>query len=443
MNILRRSCCTLALILSAGSAWAFQPADPPAAAASGPGAPAENNLVRVVDAGNGDRLGLDVAIRTFAPATGSGPVVHLVGVVHIGDQKYYDELQKFLDAQGVVLFEGVKPAAPVEAQGDDAARAKVTDSRQRLLAVLVARHRKERGEMPASLEAVLEPLHGTLARLGKAALVDGWGHPQKFVTATPGEKAPPYDIVSLGADGQEGGEGGAADINFRSQKPLTNNELNGAGEGIQIKLARALGLEFQLAAIDYNRAHWRNSDLAIDEVQKRLEETGAGGDALFSLLDGSSMASKFVGLLLGFIERDPQLSLMTKTMMVEVLANADVLMDANAKQSGGAAKLMKVIVEDRNEAVLRDLSGVLKEQPAPSSVALFYGAGHLPHLEQRLVADYGYRFKEDHWLRAIDVDLSASPQAKAQAKQMREMIRRMIEQQSKAAPDKPAQSKPE
>lgn len=441
MNILRRSCCTLALILSAGSAFALQPAAPPAAATAG--VAGENNLVRVVDSKEGDRLGLDVAIRTFEPVSGPGPVVHLVGVVHIGDQKYYEELQEFLDAQGVVLFEGVKPAAPVEAQGDDASRAKVTVSRQRLLAVLVARHRKERGEMPPSLDAVLEPLHGTLARLGKAALVDGWGRPQTFVTPKAGEQAPPFDIVSLGSDGQRGGEGGAADINFRSQKPLTNNEVNGAGEGIQIKLARALGLEFQLAAIDYNRASWRNSDLAIDEVQKRLEETGAGGDALFALLDGSSMASKFVGLLLGFIERDPQLSLMTKTMMVEVLANADVLMDANARQSGGAAKLMKVIVEDRNEAVLHDLSGVLKEQPAPSSVALFYGAGHLPHLEQRLVTDFGYRFQADRWLRAIDVDLSASPQAKAQAKQMREMMRRMIEQQSKAAPEKPAQSKPE
>ncbi|MCA6121845.1 type II secretion system major pseudopilin GspG [Bradyrhizobium sp. WSM 1704] len=38
---------------------------------------------------------------------------------------------------------------------------------------------------------------------------DPWGH--SYIYRTPGERAP-YDIISLGSDGQEGGSGTAADI---------------------------------------------------------------------------------------------------------------------------------------------------------------------------------------------------------------------------------------
>jgi len=115
---------------------------------------------------------------------------------------------------------------------------------------------------------------------------------------------------------------------FSDQKPLTKDELKSSGEGIQIQLANAMGLEFQLAAIDYNREKWRNSDLNIDQLEDKLKEAGMSGGALFSMLDGSSMMSKFVGLLLNLVGSNPQMSLMLKSMMVEMLAHADELMEA-------------------------------------------------------------------------------------------------------------------
>lgn len=44
----------------------------------------------------------------------------------------------------------------------------------------------------------------------QGALEDPWGHPFQYVS--PGSKGKPYEIYSLGADGQEGGEGVNADI---------------------------------------------------------------------------------------------------------------------------------------------------------------------------------------------------------------------------------------
>jgi len=40
--------------------------------------------------------------------------------------------------------------------------------------------------------------------------VDPWGHPYQY--RSPVEHTPPYEIVSFGADGREGGTGNAADI---------------------------------------------------------------------------------------------------------------------------------------------------------------------------------------------------------------------------------------
>lgn len=386
----------------------------------------ENKYLRVSESDDGSHLKLEIAVRTLTKP--GAPDVQLVGVTHIGDKAYYDSLQKFLDEQSLVLFEGVKPSgAGASSAGDDEAKAKVTRQRQRLLAVLVSRYRNENHELPTMWGEILAPLHGSLARLGQAATSDGWGNPQELKVE--GDK---FDIVSTGADGEEGGEGANADIAFSSQKPLTQDELAGAGEGIQTKLAHALGLKFQLEAIDYSHANWRNSDMSIDEVQKKLEESGASGDALFKMLDGSSFASKLVAFALGFVEKNAELSMMVKVMMIEVLSQADDLAALAGKQAKGMDVMMKVIVQDRNQEVLKDLAAASKEQPTPKSIALFYGAGHLPDLEQHL-ADQGYTFASTKWFTAIDADLDSVPGMKAQAKQIRQMIQKQIEMQKKAA----------
>lgn len=53
--------------------------------------------------------GLDIAVTDFRPAK-PGPTVHLFGVVHIADARYYEKVQRELDAYDVVLYEGVKDA---------------------------------------------------------------------------------------------------------------------------------------------------------------------------------------------------------------------------------------------------------------------------------------------------------------------------------------------
>lgn len=52
-------------------------------------------------------LELQIAARRFVPARGKGPTVWLTGVSHIGTSNYFAALQQHLNAQSLVLFEGV------------------------------------------------------------------------------------------------------------------------------------------------------------------------------------------------------------------------------------------------------------------------------------------------------------------------------------------------
>jgi hypothetical protein len=229
---------------------------------------------------------------------------------------------------------------------------------------------------------------------------------------------PLVDIISLGADRAPGGEGAAADLHFKDQKPLTKEEKAG-GEGIQAQLARALGLEFQLTAIDYSREKWRNSDMTVDELQERLAAEGVSGDALFTMLDGSSFISKLLGAMLNMVGQSPEMSFFFKAMIVETLAHAEELMEAQAAQKGSMGAFMRVIVHERNAAVFKDLDAALKENHR--SIALFYGAGHLADMEARL-AEMGFTPTATLWKDAVVIDADSVPGGRAMLKQVRAQI---------------------
>ncbi len=68
--------------------------------------PPAKSYLRVTESSN-HVVSLDVSVRTFARTNGPGPAVRLVAVTHLGDAGYYAGLQRLLDAQSLVLFEGV------------------------------------------------------------------------------------------------------------------------------------------------------------------------------------------------------------------------------------------------------------------------------------------------------------------------------------------------
>ncbi|HWA82785.1 MAG TPA: hypothetical protein VG820_05100, partial [Fimbriimonadaceae bacterium] len=74
---------------------------------------------------------LQTKARRYTPANGDGPIVWLVGVAHVGRADYYKDLQKLLDYQSSVLYEGVSrngvdPAAQTAADPKDDPRQRST-----------------------------------------------------------------------------------------------------------------------------------------------------------------------------------------------------------------------------------------------------------------------------------------------------------------------------
>jgi len=51
---------------------------------------------------------LQICARRFAPIEGTGPTLWLSGVSHLGETNYFRALQEHLEAQTLVLYEGVK-----------------------------------------------------------------------------------------------------------------------------------------------------------------------------------------------------------------------------------------------------------------------------------------------------------------------------------------------
>lgn len=391
-----------------------------------------DGFARVVEDGTSIRL--EMAVREYAPKERNGPKIYLAAAVHIGEEDFYRQLQQFLDKQDIVLFEGVKPPGAGAAEHDaadrsDAQRIAVTKRRIRFIAMAIDRYQAEHKKLPASFEQLEAGSKGRIATLLHGAHRDGWDRDLQLATIEQEDGELGFDIVSLGADGQPGGEGPAADIRFRDQPALSKSERGDRSGGIQAKMAEATGLVFQLNAMHHDGPNWRNSDLSIDQVQERLDKSGADAGALFSMLDGSSFMSRIGSALLGLIGSNPEGKAMLRLMLIEMLGHAG---DLIKQAPGGMGKLMDVILEDRNQVVLADLKRIVDTEKDIRTIGVIYGAGHLPGLEAGILA-LGYQPAGDTWFTAMRASAQDAGLTEARFKATRDMVSRMVEAQVKRA----------
>ncbi len=382
---------------------------------------------------------LQVGTRDYVHVDGHGPRVGLVGVAHIGEKSFYRELQKLLDAYGVVLYESVKPSGASKPGGATAEeRIDSTQSSMRLVRGFIETYRHAKDGLPANLEAVRTFAVAEDARLGEFisnASVDAWGHALQYgLVADAADPVNGYSLLSLGADGAPGGEGENADITLADEPAPDPTELS-KDDGLQSQLASALGLEFQLEALDYGRANWRCSDMDMDQLNKRLEEKGLDFSVLGGTLAGSSLPAKAIKLLLGIMKMadsfmDGAIADTFKVVMIEMLGDP-ALTDMSMQQLG--AGFGEVIINDRNQVPLNDLKAIIANEPDVKSVAIFYGAGHMADLDTQL-RGMGYVPAEngERWLTGMKVDLTQSAVSPREINQIRTMMKQAIRQQMRA-----------
>lgn len=385
--------------------------------------PGSGSYMRVVDESD-STMRLDMAVRLFVPREGSGPTIALAGAMHIADKQFYELLQRFLDSQDLVLFEGVKPRGvgglPTD---DDAVRHRRTEGAIRFVAIMLHREHADDAEYPESLDAFvqsLEQTNGAKAALVRTSIVDAWGRPIEY--RADGRR---FDLRSLGADGEVGGEGVNADLLFSDQEPLTDAET-GSDPGLQAQMAQALGLAFQLDEMNHDGPTYRNSDLTIDQVQERIAARGGDGSMLFEILDGSSFAGRLMRFALSMVERSERMQAMMKIMLMETMRSTDIEnLVAMKGLPEGMAEMMEVILVDRNKVVMEDLNNILMGEDVPDSIGIVYGAAHMSDLEKRLVREHNYRHAGGFWLTAMSVDITQSGLSAQEIARMRRMFETM------------------
>ena len=116
----------------------------------------------------------------------------------------------------VVLIGGIVAfAASRILGGGDRAKVKLAQAQLQTLAEKVQQYQMDTGALPASLDALVAAPSGVAGWLGpyakQADLKDPWMHPVQYKVPGDGRA---FDLVSLGADGQPGGDSVDADLRF-------------------------------------------------------------------------------------------------------------------------------------------------------------------------------------------------------------------------------------
>lgn len=420
-----------------------KPANPATSAVKAEADAAKSSTYLRVVEDKGKSIALEIASRDFVRPDGTGPKVGLVGVAHIGDSAFYHAVQKLLENYDVILYESVKPPGTGGAGGDtDQQRIDSTKAAMQFVGGMVETEHSRSDQYPTDLDglkAYAGSLDPRLAKFIQAALTDGWGH--QFVYRLKSEQeGGGYTLASLGADGKVGGEGVNADLDLADQphpEPLPVSKE----DGLQSQLASALGLKFQLDALDYDKQNWRCSDMAMDEVNRRLQAKGLDFSLIGGTLAGTSLSAKLVKVMLNLMKiadsfMGGAITDTFKIVMIELLGDPK-LTEMGLDQLGQG--FGAVIVQDRNQVAIDDLKKLIQQEPGTKSVAILYGAAHMPDMAAKLAEQLGYQpaptdsgLTGEHWLTAIKVTYADTSMSPAEINQLRTQIKQMIRMQLRA-----------
>lgn len=370
-------------------------------------------------------VSLDIVSRKYA-AEGK-PDVWLIGVSHIAEEFFYDEVSSLLNKMDIVLYESVRPTGSrAPSGGTSEERISSTEKSLVFVADIAKRCAEKMSKMPADLDDLIADaalIDRRLAGFVADASTDAWG---RHFELQIDDATRTIVIFSFGSDGKAGGVGEASDlkesrvvknINSQSETEKLENLKN-----VQQDLADALGLEFQLNALPYENSNWFCSDLTRGEVEEKLIEQGAD-TALLEVLEGTSFSAQIATSMMKLI---PVLDSLinggvketAKLLMIEILSMDNV----SQMLEGLEPELAQVIIVDRNTELLMDLAATIDIAEDLSSVGILYGAGHMSDLSKRLHFEFGYEHIEDRWFQSMSVNPNDSLLSNKDLKRMKVML---------------------
>lgn len=185
---------------------------------------------------------------------------------------------------------------------------------------------------------------------------------------------------------------------------------------LQSGMKEMLALESQVELIDYQKENLVHADMSPEDFEQSMAERGDNFFVMFFRMLGRSLAEQSkqqvlaeagkaprrtndADLLMALL--DPKRSHRLKQVMAEQFEDLEGMMNVFEGPDGST------IISERNKTAL----AVLKDEIADGKkrIGIFYGAGHMPDMEQRLESDFGLKRSGEKWLVAWHL----SPEAAA------------------------------
>ncbi len=172
---------------------------------------------------------------------------------------------------------------------------------------------------------------------------------------------------------------------------------------IQNGMKSMLEIEHQLEQVDYTRANFVHADLSPDEFLQSMKDRDEGFVQLYFRMLGQAMAqqsqqsadgeSADIDILSAFFSDDrPRL---LKIALAKQFESMESLLVGLSGPDGST------LITERNKRALE----VLRQQQAAGKrkLGVFYGAGHLSDMHERLVEEFGLTPIGIVWLEAWDL----------------------------------------
>jgi len=176
----------------------------------------------------------------------------------------------------------------------------------------------------------------------------------------------------------------------------------GAIQAAQSIVQKMLGMDFQADRIDYELENFVHADIDWEEYEALMTSRGQSLGTIFQ----RAMEQSQTGMLPGIpTDEKAAQQMMTQLMSSLTSGNTADLKRVMAPVLGESEAMITqlegddgtVIVTERNKVVMKVLTEEMKK--GNRSLAIFYGAGHMPDLEKRLLAA-GFKRTDESWMTA-------------------------------------------
>ncbi len=158
-----------------------------------------------------------------------------------------------------------------------------------------------------------------------------------------------------------------------------------------------LKLEHQLEQVDYTKENFVHADMSPEDFAKSMKDRGESFLGMFFRAMGQGMAQQSkenqvsdADILIALFSRDRDLKL--KQLMATQFEDLETAMTAFSGPDGST------IIHERNNVALAVLGEQIKA--GKKKIAVFYGAGHLPDMHEKLEKDFQLTRDNVRWLPA-------------------------------------------